>query len=75
MVTSLVVVVAPSTGKIVINGLRILKEETICYKMVIHLHFVFQSSQSSEIVLHRVKLEFIQAKKLTFLKGAWHLKG
>jgi len=36
--TSLVTIVVPRTGKIIEIGLRFLKEEKICYKMVYYTH-------------------------------------
>jgi len=52
-VTSLLAAVAPRTGIVIKNGLRVmasvfLKEEKICYKMV---YYTLHLSQSSEIVL------------------------
>jgi len=44
--TSLVEAVAPRTGKIITNGLRVFEREKICYKII-----YYTLSQSPEIVL------------------------
>jgi len=44
----LIAFAASRTGKIIENGLVVLKGERICYKMI---YYTFYLSQSSEIVL------------------------
>jgi len=68
-VTSLVSVVAHRTGKIIKNGVFDRGEHFLQNGI---LHFVFQLSQSSEIVY---KVRIYADEKLTYLKRAWHVKG
>jgi len=61
--TSFAEPIAPRSGKIIKNGLRVFERgENLLQNGI--LHFVFNLSQSSEIVL-----QFKQAKKGLFRKG------
>jgi len=62
MPTSLAEAVAPRTGKIIKNGLRVFERRENLLQNGI-LHFAFKISQSSEIVL---QLEFKQTKNGIF---------
>jgi len=64
--TSLVAAVVSRTGKIIKIGLSVFERG----------ENLLQNGMVKPIVRNRVtKLEFTQNEKLTFLEGAWHLKG
>jgi len=68
--TSLAAAVAPRTGKINKNRPVFERGENLLQNGILHFAFKLVNRQKSCF-----KVRTFTGEKLTFLKGAWHLKG